>query len=100
RPTERGRAQANEPGDTGRGRPARVVGEDAERDEVRPLGGDRCPPRELEPPDVSVGKDGNEPGERVAHSSDPHAPIESQNLSADKRLLGACIPSGRTATVI
>jgi len=42
--------QAHEPGDADRERPARVVGEDAERDEVHPLGGDRRAPGELSPP--------------------------------------------------
>jgi hypothetical protein len=81
---ERGGQQANEPGDPDRGRPARVVGEDTECDEVRPLGRDRCPPRKLETPDVSVAKDGNEPAERVTHSTYAHPAIESQKPAPNK----------------
>ena len=81
---ERGGQQADQPGDPYRSRPARVVREDAERDEVRPLGRDRCPPSELEAPDVSVAKNGNEPGERVTDSSYPHPAIESQKPATNK----------------
>ena len=63
--------QADEPRDADRGRAADVVGEDAERDEVRPLRRDRRPPRQLHASDVRVPKSRTERSEQLAGT--PHA---------------------------
>ena len=63
-------------------RPACVVGEDAERDEMRPLGCDRRPPPEFEAPEVLVAEDGNQAGEGLSRSV--HPAIESQKPAPNK----------------
>ena len=79
---ERRGQHADEPGDSHRDRSTCVVGEDAERDEVRPLGRDRRAPRKLETPKIVVAKDGNQAGEGL--NGAVQAAIESQRPAADK----------------
>ena len=62
--------EAREPDRRG---PAGVVGEDAERDEVRPLGDDRRAPGELDPPQVAVPHHRSERRSRLCRTA--HAAI-------------------------
>jgi hypothetical protein len=63
-----------------------LVGEHPQRDEVRPLGGDRSAPGKLDPPDVLVPDSGTE-------SREHHAEADDQGLNP-------LAPSSRESTVI
>ncbi len=54
---ERSGQHPHDAGNPDADRPALVVREDPEGDEVRPLGGDRRPPRKLDTPQVLVAQD-------------------------------------------
>ena len=80
---QRRRQQPDEPGDPDGERPARLVGEDAERDEVHPLGDDRRAPAELGPPELPVPPDPTRARERLDRP--PHPPIERGLAARGKR---------------
>jgi hypothetical protein len=81
---QHGGQQADEARDADRNRAADVVREDAQRDEVGPLGRDRRTPRELGAAEVRIAGDARQGGERNGEAAHPsiERPIRTRRNAA------------------
>ena len=80
---ERGGQQTHQTGDTDGEGPPDVIREDAERNEVRPLGHDRGSPPELDPAELRVAQRAADARQR--RDNPVHAPIERLSRASSKR---------------